>query len=209
VSKQKFVDPRNNKVTVFDLAGAPHQATMTNARELVRHSNWTLDAAVATTRRVKPESAPPSSLDLSVQTRTKPVKPTAVFEDLVSIGKADLRKAATVMGITEGVDGRTSDKRLVVIIESALDQRLIDAGDFNGPETLPAEPAPTAEQITVQHEAAVARRRRAFGLEAKRLEIAFTDETSLVGFLTTLAGRIVDTGSVANPATITETEGDA
>ena len=47
-------DDRNEVVTVYDHAGNPHQHTNTNARQLIRLSDWTRDAKEAERRRENP-----------------------------------------------------------------------------------------------------------------------------------------------------------
>ena len=47
-------DDRNEVVTVYDTAGNPHQHSNTNARQLIRLSNFTFDSKEAESRRKAP-----------------------------------------------------------------------------------------------------------------------------------------------------------
>ena len=183
VKKAPISDSRNNIVTVFDHEGKPHEGyTITNAREMVRHCNWTLDPKEAASRREEPvpqhqhfNEGQPKPVETDV------VKPTVpVWEDLTGIAKEDLRKAAAYLKIGE-IDGRSSEKRIVAAIDTALDQRLTASGDFDGSDPLPQ--GAEAEVIAAHQAAAIARRRRAFGLEAKNAGLAFGDEATIASLI--------------------------
>lgn len=159
-NKPKFRDPRNDIMNVFDTQGVSHQMTLTNAREMVRFSGWTLDAVEAATRRgAETETAPVAII------ADAPVAP--VWEDLSTVSKAALTAAVREFKIEAKIDGRTSEKRIATFLETELDKRLAQSGDFDGAD--PVAEGDAAEAIAAKQTAAVARRRRAFALAAKAI----------------------------------------
>lgn len=170
-TKPKFHDPRNDITNVFDGEGNPHQMTLTNAREMIRFSNWTFDAQVAAARR---------GAETPTVVVVVPDVPTApVWEDLSTVSKAALTAAAAAFKVEGKIDGRTSEKRIVTMIETDLDKRLAQTGDFDGADPVLEADAP--EAIFAKQTAAVARRRRAFALAAG-IDLG---DTSLVTYLST------------------------
>lgn len=186
-------DDRNKLVTVFDRDGKPHDGySLTNAREMVAHVGWTMDPAEAAARRDEPlpefvhiNDGQPKPLGEQAQVVKKPEAPA--WEELTSLGKETLRAAAAYLKVAD-IDGRTSEKRIVAAIDTTLDQRLAATGDFDGSAEAPRDATDEVKAEFVAN--AVARRRRAFALEAKNAGLAFGDEmtlAALVGSLATLA----------------------
>lgn len=140
-TKPKFHDPRNDLTLVWDKDGVEHKMSLTNAREVVRHSGWTMDAlAAAALRAALPETPAEPVTETAViapvvtapvePTITAPVEPATAAEDLGSLSKATLLAAANAFNIESKIDGRASPAKIVTIIEAELDQRLSQGGDF-------------------------------------------------------------------------------
>lgn len=186
-------DDRNKIVTVWDTAGNPFLHTYTNARELVRHLNFTLDPMEAARRSETPVKAAviandgtpeATKNDLEKQTETPTIP---VWEDLTSIPVDVLRKAAAYLKLPD-IDGRSSVKRIVATLDSLLDQTLSASGDFTGASTV-SDTASADEKANALEEA-IARRRRAFSLAAQSTGVAFGEQTSLVQLVNSIAALV-------------------
>ena len=189
-------DSRNKIISVYDNEGVEHKHTAGNARELVRHLHWTLNLAVALTRRANPEpvvvkvndGAPPAPTPTPVVLVEVPPVAT-VWEDLTTLPKDTLRKAAQYLKIPD-LDGRSSEKRIVAAIDAALDQRLSAGGDFAGADPLSNPDDATA---AILHNNAVnARRRRAYEQAATLAGVSFTAFTTLSTALISIAAQVED-----------------
>jgi hypothetical protein len=188
-------DSRNKIISVYDLEGVEHKHTAGNARELVRHLHWTLNLAVALTRRVTPE---PLVVKVNDGTPTPPVPvPTVVvetpvivpWEDLTTLPKDILRKAVQFLKIPD-LDGRANERRIVATLDATLDQRLSAGGDFEGAEPL-ANPADEAA-VAAHTNAANSRRRRAYEQAAILAGVPFTAFTTLSTALISIAAQVED-----------------
>lgn len=186
-------DDRNKKVTVYDTAGNPFEHTNTNARELVRHMNFTLDEKEAESRRGKPLTpvviANDGTPTATQQAQEKAEAPAAepVWEDLTTINLDVLRKAATFLKLPD-IDGRSGAKRIVATFDAALDQVLSASGDFTGARRV-ADDASNEDKVKALAEN-VARRRRAFAVAAHSAGVAFGEQTSLAQLLTSIAALV-------------------
>lgn len=194
VKKAPTSDNRNMLVTVWDNAGEEHKMTLTNAREMVRHSRWTMHKEEGEARKIAP-AAPVAKVNdgqPQPQAPSAPAAPTGpVWEDISALPKAELRRAAAFLKIGE-IDGRSSEKRIAAAIDTTLDQRLSASGDFDGADQLESDADDVAKQV---HELAViARRKRAFELAAIAAGLPVNEEATIASFVSAFAALSEPTG---------------
>jgi len=194
MSKTKIApigDNRNQVISVWDTEGKEHKHTRTNAHELVRHLRYTLDAKEGEKRRAKPVAPVVLINDgkpkPQVETPTPVVEP--VWEDLTTIPKDVLRKAAQFLKIAD-IDGRSSEKRIAVALDTALDQRLTASGDFAGSEPVAQNASEEAKAAALID--AISRRRRAYSLAAVSVGVSFTDSTTISQVVTSIAALVAE-----------------
>jgi hypothetical protein len=186
-------DDRNKIVTVWDTYGNPFQHTNTNARELVRHLNFTLDSKEAERRRGAPakevvlaNDGTTTASQLAQEKLSDPVE-VPVWEDVTAVPVEILRKAAAYFKVKD-LDARWGAKRIIAALESALDQTLSASGDFDGPE--PITDTSTDEERAAANAAGIARRRRSYALAAISAGVAFGEQTSIAQLLTSVAALV-------------------
>lgn len=173
MQKKKFRDPRNDETLVYSPNGAEHKMTLTNAREMVRLSGWSMIAP----KGFEPQA--PATETAAIEPVAAPVVVVDDAAAMAALGKDVLRTAATALKIS--FDGRSNEAKLVQTIDGVLDGRLTALGDFEGgaeDEEGDAD-ADKAEKAAAR----AARRRRAYAAEAIKLELPFTAEATIVSLV--------------------------